>query len=209
MQFQNIAIVIFALAILLFLFIRRHVITGLQADNAQLRNDHERMRAVCVRQRDEITKLIQAAEDERRARQIATLGAIGRQHAARHQNIIGKQPSAYDPFATGRPATNPNTQGHATRTPAKQEETPANRWDDPGSAFVPVPMSSPSPAHESAPAPAAAYHGGGGSFDGGGASGDYGSSSGSDSSSSSSCSSSSSDSGSSSSSDSGSSCSSD
>ncbi|MES2348329.1 MAG: hypothetical protein V4641_12250 [Pseudomonadota bacterium] len=191
MQFETIAIVIFALAVLLFLWTRRGVITGLKNENVELALKVEKLREVAVRQRDEIDKLITTAEQERRARQMATLSAVGSQTQA-------KRPPATPP--KNPPRVFSSVKEAVT---ARQQEAATNTWEVPPMPYMP--SSSPSPA------PAPAYHGGGGSFDGGGASGDYGRSDScsTSSSSSSSDSGSSYDSGSSSSSDSGSSCSSD
>lgn len=206
MQFETIAIVVFALAVLFFLFIRRRIITDLKQQNAELQRQVDKLRQVAQSQRDEITQLIATAEQERRARQMATLSAIGSQNPARSP-IPRHPPNDYDPYpAAPTRSTVARKQEAATRAPTRQQDAPANTWTDPGIPYMPA--IAPSPA----PAPTAAYHGGGGTFDGGGASGDYGRSDSSactSSSSSSDSSSSSSDSGSSSSSDSGSSCSND
>lgn len=189
MQFETIAIVVFALAVLFFLFMRRHVIIDLKQGNEELRQQVDKLRAVAQRQRDEITKLISTAEQERRARQMATLAAVATTKPAPRPPIPRHPPKDYDPYpaAPTRSAVTRKQEEATRRDPA-----PANTWDTPGSAFT--------PAIAPSPAPAASHHSGGG-----GASGDYGRSD----TCSSSSSSSSSDSGSSSSSDSGSSCSSD
>lgn len=196
MQFETIAVVIFALALLVFMYTRRRVITDLQQQNNELAHQVEKLRLVALRQRDEIDKLIKTAEEERRARQMATLSSIGSRPAGRPPATPPKEwkdpDLARDPYKNSRMA---RKQEEATRA----DPGPASSWETAPPPYMP--SSAPSPA------PAAAYQGGGGSFDGGGASGDYGrsdsctsssSSSSSDSGSSSSCSSS--DSGSSSSS---------
>lgn len=187
MQFETIAVVIFALALLVFIYARRRVIADLKQEIGQLTRQNEKLRTVAVRQRNEIEGLIHTAEQERRARQMATLAAIG------------KKPPTKPFMPSPAQASHARKQEEATRSYPSQ----ASSWENPPPGYSPMPIG-PSPSQ------AAAYHGGGGSFDGGGASGDYGRSDScsTSSSSSSSGSSSSSDSGSSSSSDSGSSCSS-
>lgn len=191
MQFESIAITVIALAILVFLFARRHVITDLKAANDELRTQLARLRDVAQRQREEIDRLITTAENERRARQMATLSAIGSQ--APRPSITKpkewKDPDlARDPYKNSAMA---RKQDAATRAPTRQQDAPASTWEAPGMPYT--------PAIAPSPAPAPAYHGGGGSFDGGGASGDYGRSDSSACTSSASSSDSSSDSGSSSS----------
>lgn len=201
MQFETIAITIFALALLVFLYTRRRIITDLKEQNEKLQKYVIMLTDVGNRQRDEITKLIDTAEQERRARQMATLTSRPAPRAPITKPPEWKDPDlARDPYKNTRAASRSmvaSKQEEATRR-RTQDQAPANTWTDPGIPYK--------PAASPAPAPAPAYHGGGGSFDGGGASGDYGrsdscsssSSSSSDSGSSSSCSSS--DSGSSSSS---------
>lgn len=77
MQFETIAVVIFALALLVFMYTRRRVITDLKQEIDQLAQQNEKLRTVALRQRNEIEGLIHTAEQERRARQMATLSSIG------------------------------------------------------------------------------------------------------------------------------------
>jgi hypothetical protein len=197
MQFETIAILIFALALLVFMYTRRRVITDLQQQNRELSHQAAQLRDIAYRQREEISNLITVAEQERRARQMATL--TGQEAPAKPRPPTTPPPEwkdpdlARDPFKNSRMA---RKQEEATR----HDPAPASNWMDTTSAHTP-PIA-PSPAY------ANSYHGQGGTFDGGGASGDYGRSD-SCSSSSSSSSSDSGSSSSSSSSDSGSSCSSD
>ncbi|MES2320195.1 MAG: hypothetical protein V4631_22180 [Pseudomonadota bacterium] len=195
MDFATIAITVIALALLVFIFARRRVITGLQQHNNELAHQVQQLSDIAHRQRDEITQLINTAEKERRARQMATLAAAGNQTPA-PRPPTAKPKEWKDPGLARDPYQNAKTarkQEEATR----HDPAPATTWDNPGSVYTP--SSAPSPATTMAEA---TYQGRGGTFDGGGASGDYGrSDSGACSSSSSS-----SDSGSSSSSDSGSSC---
>lgn len=202
MQFETVFTIVIALAVLVFTLARRHIIKELKTENESLRVKFEKIRDVCVRQQEEIGKLIEAQAAEQRARQMATLAAVGSQRPAPRPPIT-KPPEWKDPDLARDPYK--NTQGASRSSIARKQEeatradsgntwsAPVNSWDDHN-------FSAPTPT------PAPAYRGAGGSFDGGGASGDYGrsdsgsSSSSSSSDSGSSSSSSSSDSGSSSSS---------
>jgi hypothetical protein len=180
MQFETIVMTGFVLAVLFFLFVRRHIIQDMKRENAVLQTRVDKLNDIAARQRDEMNKLMDTAQAERRARQMATLSS---------------QTAAKVPPARATPVA-------GQTTAEKQDATTRRRFDQSSSGNTWAPDTTNASAYASAsPAPAQEpYRGGGGSFDGGGASGDYGSSS-------SSCdSSSSSDSGSSSSSDSGGSC---
>ncbi|MES2352090.1 MAG: hypothetical protein V4641_31370 [Pseudomonadota bacterium] len=179
MQIQTIVLIGLIPAIAILLFVRRRVIVGLQQENAALGAQLHKLGQVAEEQRRELNRMMEVATQERRARQLATLGS---------------QPA---PKAPPNVIPVPSSIFHAVKK--KQEE--ATRRDQ--GAVNTYDTSSSLAGFASAPAQAAAepYRGGGGTFDGGGASGDYGRSE-----SSCSSSSSSSDSGSSGSSDSGGSC---
>lgn len=124
MQFETIAVVIFALALLVFMWTRRRVITDLQRQNHELGKQVEKLRLVAMRQRDEIDKLIQTAEQERRARQMATLSSIG----SKHRDKPPTAPDWKDPDLARDPFKNTNLarqQREATSAPSRQYQAQA------------------------------------------------------------------------------------
>lgn len=132
MQFETYASIGLAWAILLFLFIRRRVITDLKERNANLEVQIAKLNKIASRQGDELQRLIEVAAAERRARQMQTLSgqrpmpkppqvihqekkeAASRRRFDQVNDWQGHQPATPLPALDIAPAESPSYRGHGT-----------------------------------------------------------------------------------------------
>jgi uncharacterized protein YhbP (UPF0306 family) len=161
MQFETIFVLLFAFAVLVFLYARRHIIGTLQKENQELHKRNDKLTHIVDRQRMEINRLTDENTRELRARQLSSLvaksveaprGQVSMMHMAQEQERAARR--RYD------------------QSSLPQHDATAQALQDVAIHGISVQRVEPD-GSSTRVAPADLYMGSGGTFDGGGASGDY------------------------------------